>query len=62
MTYLGPFILSQLRAKNWKHKDLAEKTEINETTLSKYISGDRTPPDQAIEGIAHALGVSHRST
>ena len=58
MTYLGIFIRSQLRAKNWKHKDLAEKTKINETTLSKYISGDRTPPDQAIEAIAHALGVS----
>lgn len=58
MSYLGPFILAQLRAKSWKHKDLAEKTGINETTLSKYISGDRTPPEQALETIAKSLNVS----
>jgi len=58
VSYLGTFIHTQLRAKNWKQKDLAEKTGINETTLSKYISGDRTPPEQAIERIAHELGVS----
>ena len=58
MGYLGPFILAQLRAKNWKQKDLAKKTGINETTLSKYLSEDRTPPEQALEAIAESLKVN----
>jgi transcriptional regulator with XRE-family HTH domain len=58
MSYLGPYILSRLREKKWKQRDLAEMAGIKESTLSKYISGDRTPPDQAIREIAHALGTS----
>ena len=44
MSYLGPFILSRLRAKNWKQKDLAAKVEINESTLNRYISGKQNAP------------------
>jgi len=58
MTYLGPFVLQLLSQKRWKRKDLAEKAKINESTLSRYLSGDRTPPEQEIQRIASALGVS----
>lgn len=58
MSCFGRYVLSQLSIHGWKQKDLAQKTGINETTLSKYISGQRTPTEQVIESIARVLRVS----
>ena len=61
MSYLRQFILSRLRTKKWKQRDLAETLKIKESTLNRYISGNRTPPDEVMEQIARALGCSQEA-
>ena len=38
-------------------RDLAELTEITETTLSKYFNGHRNPTLTSIESMAEKLGM-----
>ena len=43
---------------NITQKELAERANITEASMSKYINGSRTPRIDVIVNIANALGVS----
>lgn len=56
--YLGHQILNYLKVKGISQRDFAKLCNINETTLSKYISGERKPKSDTIMVIAYRLGIS----
>ena len=41
-----------------KQRELAEKTELEEVTISRYVNNLRTPSAGSIVAICRALGVS----
>lgn len=47
-----------MKAQNLTQKELALKANITEASMSKYISGDRTPRLDVVVKIAKALDVS----
>lgn len=55
---LGEKINQAMRAKGINQRQLAEKTYITQTTVSRYITGQRTPDAIALKAICEALDVS----
>lgn len=47
-----------LDKKDWKQKELAKKTGVTEVTISRYLSGERSPRVEVVKQIAEALNVS----
>lgn len=52
---LGIRITEMLEKRNMKQRDLANRINITEAQLSRYISGDREPKPATIANIATAL-------
>lgn len=52
---LGKRILELLQSNGMTQKDLSDKTDITEVSLSRYINGTRTPKAPALANIAKAL-------
>lgn len=44
-----------LRCKGWSQKDLAEKSGLSKSTVSRYIKGERMPTVKALVNICCAL-------
>lgn len=55
---LGDRIKKCLEGNGMSQRELAAKCKCTEVTMSRYISGDRTPKGPMIVLIAKALGVS----
>ena len=55
---LGKRIKQAMKLKNIKQYELAEKTYITQTTISRYITGERTPDAINLKAICEALDVS----
>lgn len=51
----GERLLSQLQKRGMTQKELAERINITEATLSRYVSGDREPKADVLANIATAL-------
>lgn len=51
-------IKMMMNEKGLTQKELSLKANITEASMSKYLSGDRTPRIDVIVNIANALGVS----
>ena len=47
-----------LKEKNMKQKELAEQTHISEDSISRYISGERTPNINSLFKMCEVLQVS----
>ena len=56
--YIGDRILYYLKVKGISQKEFARSCNINETTLSKYISGEREPKYSTVMNMAYNIGVS----
>ena len=54
---IGKFILQLRKEKNMTQKELAEKTELTEAAVSRYIKGDRVPGVMQACRIACGIGV-----
>ncbi len=48
-------VLEQLKQMNMTQRELAEILDVNETTISRYISGEREPKYEVMANIATAL-------
>lgn len=57
MSVFGPKLYEALDSRNIQSKELAARTQINPTIISKYISGERIPNFVHIKKIAEALDV-----
>lgn len=55
---IGKKILETLKERNMLQKELAEKVNITEAVLSRYISGDRKPNPEILANIATALNTT----
>ena len=55
---LGKRIKQAMESKNMKQYELAEKTYITQTTISRYITGERTPDAINLKAICEALEIS----
>ena len=51
-------IEERLRAKKMSQKDLAEKLDVTEVTVSRWLSGERDPSIETLNRIADALGTT----
>lgn len=58
MTAIGEVIDTVVRARGYTQADLAAMVGTTQATISRYISGARTPDDGEVSNIADALGVS----
>lgn len=59
MTKSMPNRISQLLSEqNMSQKELAQKCEITESAISRYVSGDRVPRGVNLKKIANALGTT----
>lgn len=58
MEKLGERIREILRVRKMTQQQLAEKIHMTETSISRYIGGERTPSSATITRIADALGTS----
>ncbi len=47
-----------LKQKNMTQRDLAEKLEVTEVTVSRWLTGDRDPSIETLNRIAEALGTT----
>ena len=47
-----------LEEQHLSQKDLAQKAGITEASMSKYLSGERTPRIDVVVNLANALGVT----
>lgn len=54
----GERLLFVLKEKEMTQRELAEKININETALSRYVNGSRKPRMDILVNIARALNVS----
>ena len=52
---LGKRITDMLKMRNMKQRQLANRLNISEAQLSRYISGEREPKPEMIANIATAL-------
>lgn len=55
---IGDRIRYCLDLRHMKQRELAEKTELEEVTISRYVNNLRTPSAGSIVAICRALGVS----
>ena len=55
---IGDNIKKLMRMNGYTQKELAMRSGCTETTISKYITGYRTPSIKSLENLAIALGVS----
>lgn len=55
---LGENIKRILAAKHITQKELASNAQVNETSLSRWMSGQHLPTIDNLYAVAHALGVS----
>ena len=55
---LGKRIKQAMESKNMKQYELAEKTYITQTTISRYVTDERTPDAITLKAICEALDVS----
>ncbi len=51
-------ILSLMREKGMRQKDLADLTNLTESAISRYLNGSRIPRGAILLGIANALGTT----
>lgn len=58
MTMIGEVIDTVARARGFTQMDLAREVGTTQATISRYISGSRTPDEDEILKLAHTLGVS----
>ena len=54
----GQRLLSQLQKQNLTQKQLADRLNTTEATLSRYVSGDREPKADMLANIATALNTT----
>lgn len=54
----GQRLLSQLQKQNLIQKQLADRLNTTEATLSRYVSGDREPKADMLANIATALNTT----
>ncbi|MCR4898575.1 MAG: helix-turn-helix domain-containing protein [Acholeplasmatales bacterium] len=47
-----------MNERHYTQKELAEKTGITEASMSKYLSGERTPRIDVIVNLANALDIT----
>lgn len=57
MTFEGK-LLHLMKEQGLNQKQLAEKASITEASMSKYLSGERTPRIDVVVKLAKALGTS----
>lgn len=58
MTSLGDRLKEVLRSRNITQEELAEQANTTGATISRYISGTRTPKLELLSNIANVLNVS----
>ena len=56
--YLGNQLLRYIQLRGITQRDFAKLCHMNETTLSKYISGQRKPRADTIIIMAYQLGIT----
>ena len=56
--YLGNQLLHYIQLRGITQREFAKLCNMNETTLSKYISGQRKPRADAIIIMAYQLGIT----
>lgn len=56
--YLGKQLLQYIQLRGITQREFAKLCNMNETTLSKYISGQRKPRADAIIIMAYQLGIT----
>lgn len=56
--YLGNQLLHYIQLRGITQREFAKLCHMNETTLSKYISGQRKPRADAIIIMAYQLGIT----
>ena len=56
--YIGRQILHYLNLRGLTQREFARLCDINETTLSKYISGERKPKYDTVMVMAYNLHIS----
>lgn len=54
----GKRLTSLLKARGMTQKQLAEKLEMSEITISRYVTGERQPSAEAVTKIAKELGTT----
>lgn len=54
----GERLLNQLQRQGMTQRQLAERINITEATLSRYVSGDREPKVEILANIATALSTT----
>lgn len=52
------WLLAELEAREWSHHDLAERTGIDRSSVSKWARGERIPTYENCIALAAALGVN----
>lgn len=57
MYMIKSYLSLRLVEKNWKMKDLVEKTELNFHTISDVYYGRRYPTEKTLQEICNVLGV-----
>ena len=55
---LGERISELLEAKGMTQRELADRAGVTEVSMSRYISGDRTPRAAILSNMANALGTT----
>lgn len=55
---IGKRLLYYLNIKGITQKEFADSCHINETTMSRYISGEREPKIKTVMNMAYNIGVS----
>lgn len=55
---LAAQIKAEMAVKDWKQSDLAKAAGMQNSTLSRYLSGERDMPMPIFAEIANALGLS----
>jgi transcriptional regulator with XRE-family HTH domain len=54
---LGNWLLAELERRGWTQGELARRSHVNRSHISRMISGQRSPGIDALRGMAEALGM-----
>jgi len=55
--YFGPWLRQQLKRRDWKQKDLADRAGVSTGAVSEWVNGHRRPEPPSCDRIADALGL-----
>jgi len=56
---LSTWLAEQLNERSWSARELARRTNMSQTSISRYLEGTRTPSPDACRKIARAFGIAN---